>query len=411
MTHSRSRRGISLLEIMISIGIVGIGLIGVASLIPLAHYKAAQGVQEERKALFGKRAYREFFVHGFDRPGWWVGSGGTPYWLWLGTGQNPYYIYASNAGGQIIRQSYCFDPLLVAAALKWPANDPLSKRPMPFRGTFPDALPPAAQLPRITVLSYRPEDFRDSLLMHGATPVMANLRMNQFVNNFSAMSLTQADEVFRLHDDVVVEPPANPNDIAELTQLKEPAGGNGPPLGVKRLSGGGFSWMATLVPELTSGVAANNPVAVVPYVSNRYRLSIVVFNQRDLTGRFAEEVVARVLPPPDSQLAGAAKDIVISEIGPDPPIAENVGVRNIRQGDWIALLQKMPMPLPLGEFTQLQWYQVVSTDEPLSESTLVRQLSLNGPDWTPVWNNNFPVYAVYVRNVQTVFEKTIELKE
>ena len=54
---------------MISIGVVGVGLIGVAALIPLAHYKAAQGVREDRKALTGRRAFREFRIRDLARPG------------------------------------------------------------------------------------------------------------------------------------------------------------------------------------------------------------------------------------------------------------------------------------------------------------------------------------------------------
>jgi hypothetical protein len=397
---SLQRRGISLLEIMISIGIVGIGLIGVASLIPLAHHKAEQGVREERKALFGKRAYREFFVNGFDRPGSFLATGqGTPYWVWL-TPQTPYGIY-NGLTGQIIPQAYCFDPHWVAAKMPQAVTTP---------ALFPTFGPTAAQVPRITVLTYRPEQFRESLLMQGATPAVASNRMAAFVSaNPIMISLAQADQVFRIHDDLVVESPDDPNDIARQTYLSEPYGAYTQPVGVKRLSGGNFSWMATLVPELNSALNPSNPNVVAPYFTNRYQLSIVIFNQRDLLGNYNEEVVAQVQLPPNSMISGAAKDIVIAELGPDPPVVENVGVRHIRQGEWIALVQKVPMPPPMGVFTRLHWYQVMSTDEQDSDTTLVRQLSLSGPDWNPDWSQ--PIYAVYLRNVETVYEKTVELQQ
>jgi hypothetical protein len=418
-SSQRDRRGISLLEIMISIGIVGIGLIGVASLIPLAHYKAEQGVREERKALFGKRAYREFFVSGFDRPGSFLATGqGTPFWVWL-TPQTPYGIY-NGMTGQIIPQTYCFDPHWVAAKIP---------QAVTIAALFPALGPPAAQVPRITVLTYRPETFRESLLIQGATPALASNRMAAFVNNSNParISLAQADQVFRIHDDLLVESPNSPsgvapqvgvnilarpdlpNDIARQTYLSESFGAYAQPVGVKRLSGGNFSWMATLVPELNSVINPSNPNAIAPYVTNRYRLSIVIFNQRDLLGNYNEEVVAQVQLPPDSMISGAAKEIVIVEVGPNPPVAENVGVRHIRQGDWIALMQKVPMPPPLGVYTRLQWYQVLSTDEQDADTTMVRQLSLSGPDWNPDWSQ--PIFAIYLRNVETVYEKTVELQQ
>jgi hypothetical protein len=397
--RGQSRGGISLLEIMISIGVVGIGLIGVASLIPLAHYKASEGVREERKALFGKRAYREFFVQQFDHPGSWLGNGqGSPYWVWH-TGQNPYDIY-NGATGQVILQTYCFDPHWVAARMSL-AQPVLSR-------TFPDDGPPDSLVPRITVLAYRPEILRESLILHGGTPAVASSRTAGFVSNPSFMSLARADQIFRLQDDLIIETSDDPNDFPRQTYLSESSGGYTAPLPVKRLAHGGFSWMATLVPELNSVVSPADASTIIPYLNNRYKLSIVVFNQRNLMGNFAEEVVAQVAP--NSLMTGAIKEIVINEIGPSPPVIENVGVRHIRAGDWIALIQKsvvLPPPQPI--FTSLVWYQVVSTDEQASDTTMMRQLSLNGPDWNP--NASQPIYAIYLRNVETVLEKTVELQQ
>jgi hypothetical protein len=395
--HTSRRRGISLLEIMISIGVVGIGLLGVASMIPLAHHKAAQGVREERKSLFGKRAYREFFIQEFHRPGSFVSAGqGTPYWIWLG-GQNPYDIY-SGMTGQIVPQTYCFDPHWVSARLALSQSS----------RAFPEIAPPAAQVPRVTVLAYRPENFRESLIMQGAAPVLASNRAMALVANPRPISFVHAEQIFRLHDDIDVILPKNPNEIARQNYLSESFGAYAQPVGVKQLASGSFSWMATLVPELNSTINPMNPNQIAPYATNRYRLSIVIFNQRNLLSTFAEEVVAQVESPPNSMLGGMSKEIVISEIGPNPPITENVGVRHIRQGDWLALVQKVPMPPPLGLFTRLQWYQVTSTDEQDGDTVLMRQLSLSGPDWNPDWSQ--PIYAVYLRNLETVYEKSVELQ-
>jgi hypothetical protein len=393
------RRGISLLEIMISIGVVGIGLIGVASLIPLAHYKASEGVREERKALFGRRVFREFLVNEFHRPGSWQGPNqGTPYWA-VFNGQHPYQPVYNPLTGRVLLQTYCFDPHWVAARLAGS---------FPTSGTFPEVGPANLVVPRVTVLAYRPEVLRESLLLHGATPAVASLRAAGFVGSPTPMSLARADEIFRIHDDLIVEPPDNPNDIARQSYLSESSSAYPVPQAFKRLAHGGFSWMATLVPELNSAVDPSNPTVFLAYLTNRFKVSIVVFNQRNLTSNYAEEVVAQVAVPPNSLMTGAIKELVINELGQVPPVPENVGVRHIRGGDWVALVQKLPLPAPQPPYTRLLWYQVVSTDEQTSDTTMTRQLSLAGPDWNPDWSQ--PIYAIYLRNVEAVFEKSVEIQ-
>ena len=309
---------------MISIGIVGIGLIGVASLIPLAHYKATEGVREERKALFGKRAYREFFVHGFDRPGSLCRAGqGTPYWVWLG-GQNPYDIY-NGLTGQVIPQTYCFDPHWVAARQTLP--QPIFQPYVPRRGPADGA--------GATHLGADVSSGSLAGVVHsaGRTADRGEQRGGGVCGQSQAdVAWQEPTRSFRLRDDVVVEPPDNPNDIARQTYLSESTNPSALPLVMKRLSGGSFSWMATLMPELTSTFNPINPAVALPYVANRYKLSIVVFNQRNLLSNFAEEVVAEVVPPPSTLITGAAKDIVIRELGTSPPIVENVGVRQHSPG-------------------------------------------------------------------------------
>src|SRR5690606_9704343 len=211
----------------------------------------------------------------------------------------------------------------------------------------------------VSVLAYRPEELRESLMLLGASPAVASTRTAGFVGNPTPMSLARADEIFRIRDDLIVEPPANPMDIARQSYLSESIGGNPFPLPFKRLAHGGFSWMATLAPELNGAVNPSDPTVFMPYLTNRYQLAIVVFNQRGLNSLFAEEVVAQVATPPNSIMAGSVKEIVIQELGPSPPIRENAGVRHIRSGDWILLAQRMPLPPPQPPFTRYVWYQVV----------------------------------------------------
>ena len=386
-----NRRGVSLLEIMISIGVVGIGLIGVASLIPLAHYKAAQGVEEERKALFGKRAFREFFVRGFDRPG--KGLDGRlpdpslqrPNWIHFGGG-SPQNIHDHQ--GKLLPQTYCFDPHEISYKI--------SSGVPGAHHFFPNNTSLLIHVPRVTVRAFNASSHYESLLLQ--TPPNPNA-LNQFVaavSAFSFLDTAQADEIFRIRDDLVVIQPEGPDQLPIKSYLSE--GTPGSATATKAVTGGSFSWMATLVPERRLDFATARAYA------NRYVMSIVVFNQRDLSGTYREETVAQVNWAL-SFFSGPVKEVVINEVDPaDINVPENVGVRDIRAGDWIALMQNPvgtlpPAPVPpgtpnIGNAIELRWYEVVAADETDGEFDVDRELSLSGGDWVP--NPAFPLYAVYL---------------
>ena len=89
------RRGLSLVEVLMSIFVIAIGLLGVAALLPLAHYEASQGTIEDRIGFVGRRFWRDFLVRGWDRPDNWLSSNGAAMTVVPG-------------------QAYCIDPRFVA---------------------------------------------------------------------------------------------------------------------------------------------------------------------------------------------------------------------------------------------------------------------------------------------------------
>lgn len=440
-TTANTRRGVSLLEIMISIGVVGIGLLGVAALIPLAHYKAAEGVREDRKALYGKRAFREFFVQGYDHPGSWtavqvpnVPSVPRPNWLHYRGGSSPqstiYNLPPVGADGTLIHQTYCFDPHGVAAA--WERNrvqerdargTPIALNySFPQYGGSPDLT--FARVPRVTVHRQHSARLVEYLLLQ-------NQPLNQAISAASQqmsqpplpMSLAQADEMFRLRDDLEIETledltrapyavtfqPGAPIETTQRIHLQDAAGSN--IVSVKAVAGGSFSWMATLVPELDRLHPPGSMTNGIPSLTNRYTMSVIVFNQRDLTGRYREEVVGQVVNP--TVLLGATKQVVLQEmVDVTPLLPEDVSLRSIRQGDWVALMQ-YPTNVPINtappRYTRLKWYQVVGADAVEGDADQTRELTLSGPDWN--LDPRTLMFAIYLRNVVAVYEKTIELQQ
>src|SRR5262245_45820354 len=60
INHKFCRRGVTLMEVLISAGVTAVGLFGVLALVPLAAVQVGKGVQEDRKATVAKTAIAEF---------------------------------------------------------------------------------------------------------------------------------------------------------------------------------------------------------------------------------------------------------------------------------------------------------------------------------------------------------------
>jgi len=64
-------QGVSLLEVLISIGILSVGILGVASMVPLGHHLTQEGIRADRAAAIGRAAFREFKIRGWmNRDNW-----------------------------------------------------------------------------------------------------------------------------------------------------------------------------------------------------------------------------------------------------------------------------------------------------------------------------------------------------
>jgi prepilin-type N-terminal cleavage/methylation domain-containing protein len=71
----RRKRGISLLEILVAIFILSVGLLGVASLIPVGNSEVIKASIAHRSAETGLRAFREMRLRGYLNPQNWLAGG------------------------------------------------------------------------------------------------------------------------------------------------------------------------------------------------------------------------------------------------------------------------------------------------------------------------------------------------
>ncbi len=116
----KHRKGLSLLEVLISIGIVSIGMMGVMLILPVAGYRAGQGALADSRSMNGLNWVDEFRARGMAQPANMIGPGVTATTVPAGAflidpqfvSRNPgvAFPYASNATIQMNRISLRTNP-------------------------------------------------------------------------------------------------------------------------------------------------------------------------------------------------------------------------------------------------------------------------------------------------------------
>jgi len=192
-----ARRGISLLEVLISMFVLLVGLVGVAALIPAGRKEMLEGGKSDRAAALATGALHDLKVRGVLNPTSWYDQT-TP------ANNNPIQY---NSGSPYFLNLPCLiDPLGMAAMAAGTFSPPLPAPPLP------------APIYRITL---------------GPT-LSAPARQ------------AMADAVFRAQDDLVFDLPTG--DVQPAFQKFFTDANNNI---AKRLSEGNYSWMVTLVPTVT----------------------------------------------------------------------------------------------------------------------------------------------------------------
>ncbi len=141
--QSRMRPGISLMEVLISIAVVAIGLLGVASLIPVAAYQAQEGARNDRMSNVGRRSFRELRVRGYTNPG----TLAAPNWI-IPAYTLPMPVLLFDAAGELNHRAFCIDPLFNSKNVN--DNTPNLNR---FPRIPPPPQHPIVRMPRMPVLN------------------------------------------------------------------------------------------------------------------------------------------------------------------------------------------------------------------------------------------------------------------
>jgi len=299
-SSNQSRRGISLMEVLMAVFVVSIGLVGVAVMLPVAHEQALTGKIAERAGMVGRAAVRDFQVRGMGNSGNWLNSSGNVPSNWPDA-----------------TKAYVLDPIYVAAKGN---NGSLG-------------------LDRIT--------------------------LRRAPGDGNAMSAAMARHVFASRDDLEVIVPEDKDQLPE--QVFYESGGNA----AKRARRPDFTWMATIVPS--------------PVGSQRFRVSIAVFYQRDLDDA-GEQTVGATLT--SGGLGGG-------EVTLDSVPTDSQGNAIPVPGRWMMLKQTV------NGVDDIRWYRIVAVAEG------DKRLTLDGPDWNTQGASSPSATAIVLKDVRAVFETTV----
>jgi hypothetical protein len=431
----KCRRGLSILEVLVSIGILVLGLLGVVALIPIAAQNINRGIALDDSTAVARGGVADFQARSANNLQKWLRYpvGGPP--IVPAGGQMSGLLGVQMADPTITSTyvnptwAFCIDPLMYEKILVNDGGD----RQLSF---FP----------------YQPRtpgspDFPDLTAVNGGAGSMTRGRMLRVAlnwraldwraragNAFVALNVGLAESMCVTSDDLLLtapgqepqtggfgitvgqtEAPASQQDANQLLSWDDPSTTR-----VKRNATGRLSWFATMTP-LAGSVAGG---------ARYYTLSVAVVERRDVVIDAGRETTIDSTEESLQEVEGERTagirfvggglnggEVELVSYQTDPALALK-SLSRMREGNWILVSGPiMPTPTnpnPVGHI--FNWYRIGSIEpQPsIQGAEVVRTATLRGPDWpTGVTYVPGPVAvgeAIIVNNVINVFEQTIELR-
>jgi Tfp pilus assembly protein PilV len=381
---SKSRRGVTIMEVLFAIMVTAIGLMGALPLLTAAATQARKARTADASTSAVTAAVGYFDAMGMRRPQSWVAydapvngnatNTGNPRYPWteyqafLQNPTGPQPPLRSNWFGGF--NSFCIDPRMTAANQKDVTDPTLGV--VVGAGSFPR-----------NVVAGQPAMWRLGLFNGGTVP----------------MNRLMAESLFTIHDDLDYERVADQSIVASQVIDYLPGAATIP---ARRRIEKHLSWMATLVPKL-------DRYSSVP--TDGHVLSVVVFYDRPadltITGDALNERQLAVASMPGGGIMGG--EVVLQTAGSVATQKEADEQLNIHTNEWILLSGTVPHQSG-GNVGVFKWYRV-SDIEPEVEwpgpgNPAQRYVTLTGQDWVA-----FNTQAVAMQGVVAVVEKTIRLEQ
>lgn len=427
--HCQAHRGITLIEVMMSTMVVSLGILGLVALIPLGTHLTERGVQADRVASLGERAYHEAKARQVFNPSKWFIPGDTDPIGNIGPDE-----ISLESARLPVRQPYMIDPLFFGA------NGTDSSRVVfPYATSLAVAGASTASL--------------DSASTRPIQMPRLSLRNDSVA---SALSLPLARQSFQSYDDLAFERP----DDGDLPSFQRFYERGTTPTFVKRQALGEYSWMIMLTPEpfetrkVSTIPTALSPTdaswmqppiditrtpappigtsALTPVLSraatDEYTAHVLIVKNRQgiipqgAIGAADPELVQsneRILNVSGFLSSGgySTGEVVLQQTTGSREDAEE-RVLKLSNGDWICLVKRMPANANYPRGDIYQWYRVVMVDEVLDNAGTTtgsalpfsRRVTISGPDWPLATAASAPTHAIVVDGVVGVYSKRVKLE-
>ena len=415
------RRGISLTEVLLSMGVMVIGLLSVAAVFPVGGSYMAAGDQFDSAAMVGQAAFSDLVTRGWLNPlNWRDGSGQVP--NPPGTGFLDY-----SAMPQRRPTAFVIDPLGAAAFTEAFVDSGIGNANAVL--TFPAGGDLTWPVRRITFANLILNS-NGTFSVHPSRPWMPS---------------AVAQVLSHSRDDLAIEIPEG-GDQPPVQQWEQWNRG-GVPQSLARNWKGDYSWLATISPTTVDAAhslvaPAGNTVANIPpnsYSQHSFDVSVAVFRKRDLSDATASErlVRCRVIS------FGSGGGAVQFEQLPGQPLGR--ALERLRPGHWVPIITSstnnpalIGTPPPagslahgihagtgtrLGDLPRVIWYRLLDIDNIARDGVHLANenqfdntapfvnATLAGPDWPQFRPDETRVLpAAIVPGVVAVYTRTQRLE-
>lgn len=377
MQHNRSKlfRGVSLVEVIFSIGVIIIGILGVMSILPLAGRRAQDSVSMSVGAAMGDSLGAEILSKRWNQNGQLriLTPANTAVQSVVDTPVAPYTYTATPF--TLPNQPFCIDPLLIRdGASVTPLNDQSGFNTLYFpyfKPTHDPAIDPsitgAPQLAEVGGPAPLRRLIRVGLLRGPST--VSEPRSNLLSASEAFLVGERADDVRFTRPDDRALPAIIAGDRA--TNLPGSTGFG------TRFGSGNYSWIATVVPEQTRGYATLSVVII----RNRLRdFDMPTTFPATIPERNAAAERLAMVSSPTGFVGGAGGMVTITS-------SLNI-VSRMLPGQWVMLsgfTRDISSASPTAKMPVHRWYRIAAlggdTVKNEATGTWSRELHLDGPDW------------------------------
>jgi len=351
--------------VLFSMGILLVGLMGVAAMIPAGRHEILQGTKVDHATSVGRAAFRDLKIREFMEPERWVDTTNTAVYQ-PSSPANPFNL----ASGPSPLPYVAIDPLGLTASTTFGQY-------FPYYNPGP---PPGLYLTRIYPMP-QPGNAADRFAL--------------------------ADSIFRNADDLAFQPNTTLKDGSPEQMLFVSTGGTLPVSkaggsGLKRLGTGDYSWLATIVPDPTA-TSLNAPMTV----------SVAVYYKRDLANPLTAETNTKAVFFP----AGSP---TVPSLGGGEVVLNNPA-KPVKPGQWLMMAGANAAGQKFFNWYRVIAADVVTTTIPTgmtlpSGVTTIQSVTLAGADWSAIpapgaalnlWPDVFlfdNIIAVYEKHMRLDFE-------